>query len=61
MSGKDDVIDPESQDDISHVDYGNIKRIVMFTVEILFHEGKWERLSSLVVKFNGVTKLVAMF
>ena len=50
--------DDKQQDftDTAHVAYGNIKRIIMFTVELLYHENKWERLSSLVVKFNAITR-----
>ncbi|XP_066927211.1 cilia- and flagella-associated protein 54-like isoform X2 [Clytia hemisphaerica] len=47
--------DHHDVENISHVDYGNIKRVVMFAVEVLYYQEKWERLSSLIVKFNAIT------
>lgn len=43
-------------DDTSSTDTRWIKRFIMYTVEMLFYEGKWERTVSIILRFNALTR-----
>ena len=33
-----------------------LKRFIMYTIEMLFYEGKWERTVHIILRFNGLTR-----
>lgn len=39
----------------AYIDYGNIKRVIMFTIEVLFYQQKWERVICIIMKFNAIS------
>lgn len=43
-------------DDTSSTDTRWIKRFIMYTVEMLFYECKWERTISIILRFNALTR-----
>lgn len=33
-----------------------LKRFIMYTIEMLFYEGKWERTVHIILRFNALTR-----
>ena len=44
-------------DSTSAADTRWIKRFILYTVEMLFYECKWERTVSIILRFNALTRL----
>lgn len=43
-------------DDIGVVDTRWVKRLVLRSLEVLFHEHKWERLADIALRFTDISK-----
>ena len=39
----------------SYIDYANVRRVVMFAIELLFYEQKWEMVISIIMKLNALS------
>ena len=54
--GGSDLIFEDCLDDQSIVDAVWIKRIVMHSMELLFYQNKWEKLTDIILRFNAISR-----
>jgi hypothetical protein len=43
-------------DDSTMLDMRWVKRLVLYAAEMMFYEGKWERVVDIILRFNAVTR-----